>query len=267
MKKTILLISLLAVLFSGCSEYQKLLKSTDYNLKYKRAVEYYNGKSFVKAATLFDELLPIFRGTSKAETISYYSAFCAYGQKDYFLAGGYFRNFNKSFPDSPYAEECLYMNAYCYYMDSPNPRLDQQPTEDAIKAFQLYINRYPNSSRVEKCNTYIDEMRDKLVYKSYLRASNYFDRERYDAAIVALQNSIKDFPGSKYREELMFMLLKSRYKLASLSIVEKKRERFNAAQEEYYAFTDEYPKSKYFKQAENMFEGINSYLSKFKSNK
>lgn len=267
MRKIVLLISVILVLFTSCSEYQKLLKSNDYNLKYKKAVEYYNAEEFVKSATLFEELLPVFRGTSKAETISYYSAFCAYGQRDYIQAGYYFRDFIKNFPTSSYYEECLYMSAYCYYMDSPNPRLDQASTQDAIDAFQLYINRYPNSTRVEKCNQYIDEMQDKLVYKSYLRARNYFDRERFDSSIIALQNSIKDYPGSKYREELMFMLLESRYKLAYLSVDDKKRERYNLAKEEYYAFVSEYPQSDHRQKAEDMLTEIDEFLSKFKNNK
>ncbi|MFA8435206.1 MAG: outer membrane protein assembly factor BamD [Marinifilaceae bacterium] len=267
MRKIFLLITVVTLLLTGCSDYQKLLKSNDYNLKYKKAIEYYKAEEFTKAATLFEELLPIFRGTSKAETISYYTAFCAYGQRDYIQAGYYFRNLIKTFPESAYTEECLYMSAYCYYMDSPNPRLDQTSTSDAIDAFQLYINRYPNSTRVEKCNGYIDEMQDKLVYKSYLSASNYFIREKFKAAIIALQNSIKDYPGSTYREELMFMLLKSRYELALHSVIKKQRERYNLAQEEYYAFIAEYPKSEHKREAEKMFEGIEKYLSKFKSSK
>ncbi|RUT79726.1 outer membrane protein assembly factor BamD [Ancylomarina longa] len=266
MKKLIFIFVLFSFTLSGCSDYQKLLKSTDNSLKYKKAVEYYNSEEYVKASTLFEELLPIYRGTSKAETISYYISYCSYGQGDYISAGYYFRNFLKTFPDSPYSEESLYMSAYCYYLESPNARLDQTPTASAIDAFQLYINRYPNSTRIPKCNDYIDELQDKLVFKSYLSAKGYFDREHYPSAIIALQNSLKDYPGSSYREDLMFMLLDSKYELAYKSVVSKKRERYNNAKEEYYSFVDEYPKSKHLKQAEKMMEDIESYLGKFNTN-
>lgn len=267
MRKIAILFILFAFVLGGCSEYQKLLKSSDNALKYKKAVEYYNDEEFVKAATLFEDLLPIYRGTSKAETISYYISYCSYGQGDYISAGYFFRNFLKSFPDSPYSEECLYMSAYCYYLESPKPRLDQTPTTNAIDAFQLYINRYPNSTRIPKCNDYIDELQDKLVFKSYLSAKNYYDREHFPSAIIALQNSLKDFPGSSYREDLLFMLLESKHQLAFKSIAEKQRERYNNAREEYYSFVDEYPESKYSKRAERMLEDIEAYLSKFNTNK
>lgn len=266
MSKIVYVFLLFAFILGGCSEYQKLLKSTDNPLKYKKAVEYYNAEEYVKAATLFEELLPIYRGTSKAETISYYISYCSYGSGDYIGGGYYFRNFLKTFPDSPYSEESLYMSAYCYYLESPKPRLDQTATKDAIDAFQLYINRYPNSTRIPKCNDYIDEMQDKLVLKSFLSARNYYDREHFPAAIVSLQNGIKDYPGSSYREDLMFMLLDSRYELASRSVPEKQRERYNLAKEEYFSFVDEYPESKYQKRAEKMIEGIEAYLSKFNTN-
>lgn len=266
MRKIVYLFLLFAFVLGGCSEYQKLLKGNDNPLKYKKAVEYYNSEDYVKAATLFEELLPIYRGTSKAETISYYISYCSYGSGDYIGAGYYFRNFLKTFPDSPYSEESFYMSAYCYYLESPKPRLDQTATQDAINAFQLYINRYPNSTRIPKCNDNIDELQDKLVLKSFLSARNYYDRESYPSAIISLQNALKDYPGSSYREDLMFMLLESRFEHASLSIEEKKRERYNLAKEEYYSFVDEFPKSEYVKSTEKMIEEIESYLSKFNTN-
>ncbi len=267
MKKILLLIVLFSTLLVGCSEYQKLLKSNDTTLKYKKAIVYYNEEQYVKARTLFEELIPVFRGTSKAETVSYYMAYCNYGMGDYITGGYYFRNFSKNFPDSPYAEECMYMSAYCYYKESPKPRLDQTSTSDAIDALQLYINRYPNSSRIEEGNKLIDELQDKLVYKSYLSARNYFDREKYPSAIIALKNAINDYPGSSYREELLFMLLNSRYMYANLSEDQKQNERYNMAKEEYFAFVDEYPKSKFQKDSERMINAIEAYFEKEKSAK
>lgn len=266
MRKIVFLFVLFAFVLTGCSEYQKLLKSTDNPLKYEKAVKYYNSEDYAKAATLFEDLIPIYKGTQRAETIGYYICYCAYGQNDVISAGYLFRKFLKTYPDSPYAEECSYMSAFCYYLESPKPRLDQTPTENAISEFQLYINRYPHSTRIPKCNEYIDELQDKLVLKSFLSARNYYDRGHFPSAIIALQNSIKDYPGSSYREDLMFMLLESKHQLAVKSITEKKRERYNNAQEEYFSFVDEYPESKFRKQAEKMLQDIEAYLGKFNTN-
>lgn len=263
MKKLIGFI-LVVWLFASCGEYQKLLKSNDYQLIYTKAVAYYNKGEYQKAMNLFDGIRSVFTGTSKAQSIAYYRAFCSYNQKDYELAAELFRQFIALYPESTFAEECLYMIGYCNYMASPKARLDQQPTRKAIRDFQLYMTRYPNSMRKDKINGYIDEMLDKLAYKDYLSAKNYYLREHYKAAVISLQNCLKDYPGSKYREEIMYLLFNSKYEMAVNSVEDKKLERYNAAKEEYYYFADEYPNSKYVNEIKKKYDNINTFLENYK---
>jgi len=241
------------LLFSACNDYNKIVKSTDYEFKYKKALEYYEEGEFVRSSTLLKELINIVRGTSRADKVYYYYAKSQFGMKDYMMAGHYFKSLVKEFPRSEYAEESQFMVGYCFYLDSPSARLDQQVTQNAIDALQLFINLYPKSTRVEEGTRLIIEMRDKLVYKSYLSGKLYFDLNNYKAAVVALSSSLKDFPDTKYREELMYMLLKAKYLLAVNSVEEKKRERLSSALDEYYTFVDEYPESKYRKEVERYY--------------
>ena len=217
---------------TSCGEYQSLLKSNDYNLVYKKAIEYYNKGDYQRAMNLLDGVRSVFVGQAKAQNIAYYRAFCSYNMSD--------------------------------YKASPKPRLDQQVTEKAIREFQLYLSRYPYSMRKDKVNTYMDEMRDKLSYKAYLSAKNYYLREHYKAAVISLQNCLKDYPGSKYREEIMYMLFVSKYQMAVNSVEDKKVERYNNAREEYYYFADEYPNSRYAADVKKMYEDIEAYLENYK---
>lgn len=255
---------LVVLLFSSCGEYHKLLKSNDYQLIYSKAIEYYNKGDYQKAMNLLDGIRTVFTGTSKAQTIAYYRAFCSYNQKEYQYAAELFKQFIATYPESSFAEECLYMMGFCDYKASPKPRLDQQVTEKSLSEFQLYLNRYPNSLRKEKINGYMDEMRDKLSYKAYLSSKNYYLREYYKAAVISLQNCLKDYPGSKYREEIMYMLFCSKYEMAVNSVDDKKLERYNAAKEEYYYFADEYPESKYGSEIKKKYDAINEYLKNYK---
>lgn len=263
MKKIIGFI-LVVLLFTSCGEYQKLLKSNDYQLIYSKAIEYYNKGDYQRAMNLFDGIRTVFTGTSKAQSIAYYRAFCSYNLKEYQYASELFRQFISIYPESSFAEECLYMVGYCNYKASPKPRLDQQTSLKAINDFQLYLNRYPNSMRKDKINGYIDELLDKLAYKDYLSAKNYFLREHYKAAVVSLQNCLKDYPGSKYREEVMYLLFLSKYEMAVNSVEDKKLERYNAAKEEYYYFADEYPNSKYVDDIKKKYDAINAFLDNYK---
>ncbi|HKJ43432.1 MAG TPA: outer membrane protein assembly factor BamD [Sunxiuqinia sp.] len=246
------LILLLAT--SACSDFNKVVKSKDYEFKYKKAIEYYQDGEFVHASQLLSELVNIYRGTSRADEVYYYYAKSELGMNDYLLAGHWFRTLLKDFPKSKYAEEAQYMVGYCFYKDSPSPRLDQSVTQKAIDALQLYVNLYPNSDRIEEANRLIMELRDKLVYKSYLTGKLYYDLGDYKAAVVALTNSIHDFPDTKYREELMFMLLRAKYLLAIRSVPEKKEQRLSDALDEYFTFVDEFPKSEYRKDADKFYK-------------
>jgi outer membrane protein assembly factor BamD len=247
--------------FSSCNDYSKIVKSTDYEFKYKKAVEYYEAKDYVKSSTLFKELINIVRGTSRADKVYFYYAKSQFGVKDNLMAGHYFKSLIKEFPRSEFAEESQFMVGYCFYLDSPNPRLDQEVTQNAIDAFQLFINLFPKSSRVDEANRLIIELRDKLVYKSYLSGKLYYDMNNYKAAVVALTSSLKEFPDTKYREELMYMLLKAKYLLAVKSVEEKKKERLSSALDEYFTFVDEYPESKHRKDAERFYESTAKLLN------
>lgn len=101
MMKNFLGFLLVIVLMSSCGEYQKLLKSGDYSLMYKKAVEYYNKGDYTRALNLFDGIRTVFAGTARAQTIAYYRAFCTYNQKDYENAAELFKQFVAMFPESP----------------------------------------------------------------------------------------------------------------------------------------------------------------------
>lgn len=264
MRNFVPILLVLVFLFSSCSDYNKIVKSTDYEFKYKKAIEYYESGEFVRSSTLLKELISIVRGTSRADKVYYYYAKSQFGIKDYLMAGHYFKSLVKEFPRSEFAEESQFMIGYCFYLDSPNPRLDQQISQNSIDALQLFVNLYPRSTRIDEANRLIIELRDKLVYKSYLSGKLYFDLRNYKAAVVALTSSLKDFPDTKYREELMYMLLKAKYLLAINSVDEKKRERLSSALDEYFTFVDEYPESKYIKEVEK-YHNTTTKLLNYKS--
>ncbi len=252
---------LVAIAITACGDYNKILKSTDYDFKYKKAIEYYEAGEYIKAGTLFQEIVNIYRGTSKADELYYYYGKSTMGQKDYLLATHYFRSLLKEFPGSKFAEEAQFLVGYCSYLLSPKARLDQSVTLEAIESLQLYINLYPYSQRVDEANRLIDELKAKLVYKSYLSAKLYFDFQNYKAAVIAIENSLREYPESQYREEMKYMLLKSKYLFAINSVADKKTERLSNALDEYFSFADEYPESSYRREADRFYQTLAGLLN------
>jgi outer membrane protein assembly factor BamD len=269
MFRKISLILLVITVFAtfSCSEFKKAQKSGDPRYKYQMAEKCYQKQDYQHAMQLLDELLIYYRGSDTSEKVSYYYAFCYYGMGDYIQAGYYFLKFTNTFPTSQYSEECLYMSAYCQYLFAPEYSLDQSISLDAIKQFQLFIDQYPKSKRVEDCNKLIDELRAKQEQKSYESAQLYLDTESYKAAVVAFKNLLKDFPGTKFREQAYFYILKSSYLYAVQSVQNKKLGRLNLAVDAYNAFTTIFPESTYMKDAKSIYKNINKEIEKINPKK
>jgi outer membrane protein assembly factor BamD len=258
MKKIPFLLVVLVLLLASCSDYQKLLKSDDAELKYTKAVEYFDKGDFMRAQTLFDEVATYYKGTERSETVLNYLAKSYMGEKDYATASEYYKTYVKTYPKGKYVIESKYMIGYCYYLDSPDPRLDQTSTNDAIIALQEFIEVYPESERVPEANKLLDEMNDKLAYKYYLNAKLYYNLgnymgNNYESAVITAQNALRKYPSTKYREELSMLILNSKYQEAVQSVEERKIERYRNTIDEYYNYINEFPNSKSRKEADRIF--------------
>jgi len=263
MIKKIVLFSLLISLFS-CGEYQKVLKSSDANYKYEMAVKYYESGDFNRAMPLFRELTTMLRATKKSEEVIYYLAYCHYNNGDFITSSYLFKNYIKTFPNGSHVEECSYMGAYCVYLESPSYSLDATYTKKAIDELQQFINMYSISSEKEECEQLISELHNKLALKSFENAKQYYTTQYYKSAIIALNNVLIDYPGNKYREEIHFLILKSSYELAIKSISTKVEERLNNTLDAFLVFNDNYPESKYIKQAEKINQQTTESINKLK---
>jgi len=254
---------LLAVI--GCGKQHKLLKSSDNDLKYESAIAYFNKKDYYRALQLFEQLGSIYRGTARGERINYYQAYCFYEQSDYLLAGHHFQRLAKNYPNSKDAEEALYMSAFCKYKLSPRYSLDQTNTYDALSEFQAFLNRYPNTSRKDECNKYIDILRAKLAKKDFETARLYFKMDEFEAAVVCFNNIIKDYPNSVYVEDASYYIVRSYYRFAVNSVHDKKLERFQKALDSYNDFMSYFPDSQYKKEIDKMNASTLENIEKLKN--
>ena len=260
MKKVVFLLMMITVLLSSCGEYNKILKSTDYELKYSYAKKYFNAKQYNKSATLLDELVTIFKGTAYAEESLYLLAQSYYGQKDYQTASQYFNTYYTTYPKGEYTELARYYSGYGLYLDSPDPRLDQTQTYEAINQLQLYLEYYPQSERAAEAQKIMFELQEKLAYKEllavrlYFNLGNYMRDNNFLSAVITAENALKNYPYSKYREEFMFYVLRSKYEQAIASVEEKLQGRYREVVDEYYTYMNEYPEGKYVKQAQKFYD-------------
>ncbi len=256
---------LAGLLLCSCGEYQRAQKSTDYNYKFEFAKQAFEQKRYVQAITLLEECITVFKGSDKAEESLYLLAMSCYENKDYSSAAVYFKNYYSRYPKGKYAEDARFYSGYGYYLESPDPQLDQSGTIKGIEELQAFLDYFPRSDKVSIAQNAIFELQDKLTLKQLQNAQLYYNLgnymgNNYESAIIVAKNAVKDYPYSKYKEDLEMLILKSRYQEAVNSIEERKVDRFRDVIDEYYSFVNNYPDTKNRAEADNILKIARKYV-------
>ena len=276
--KFYLLIVLLSLFLGSCAKWTALQNTRDYEYKYEAAKSLYAEGKYGQASMYFAEVLAIMKGTANAEESLYLAGMSNFRNKDYDAASQYFKKYYQVYPKGLYVEYARYYCGLSLYNMTPDPRLDQQSTFEAIKEFQEFLDYYPYTSIKESTQEMIYALQDKLVEKEYLSAKLYYDLgtytmncayggSNYEACVVTAQNALRDFPFAKpeRREELSIMVLRAKYLLAEQSIDIKRVLRYRDCIDEYYSFVNDFPESRYVKEAEKIMNKSTDYETKHAS--
>jgi len=246
---SIVIISLL--LLASCNrQFNKIVKSKDYDYKLKMADKYFEEKKYRLAQQLYEELYPVFKGTDKFEELYYKDAYCFYYMKNYRDAENFFKGFLEVFPNSSKAEEVDFMHALCFYKQSPKLELEQTNTAKAIGVMQTFINTHPGSARLQEATEIIDKCRNKLEEKELRGADLYYKIGQYRAAAISYNDLLNSYPESTKGPEYKLQSIKSYYRFAKLSIIDKQLERYEKVVSEFQDFSDRFPENKLLKEAE-----------------
>jgi outer membrane protein assembly factor BamD len=248
------IIVLLVFMLAGCKGINKILKSNDPQYKLRMAEQYFAKKKWAYAQQLYEDVMPFFKAEKEFEDIYYKYAMAAYNQKDYMNAENLFKTYLEIFPNSAKAEEVDYLRAYTFYLRSPKPELDQTNTIKTIGMMQVFVNTHPGSSRVAEANQIIDELRGKLETKDYKAAKLYYDLGQFRAAAVTFTTVSDNYPESNRADEYKYMAIRSYYRYAELSVVEKQTERFEKVIAECQEFIDRFPQS-------GLVKDVNEYIT------
>ena len=261
MKKQVIVSFVFAFLIlSSCTNrLARLERSNDWSQIYRGAIAYYEQGKYNKAKLLFERISPYFRGSVEAEKVQFYWAYCEYHQKLYQLSAYRFKSFFETYGRSDFAEEAEFMYAYSLFKDVPEPNLDQNSSREAAVATQNFLNRRPGSKYYTQANEMIDELQVRFETKAYETAKLYYKlstglsyRNYLEAALVTMETFKNDFPDSKYNEELLFLSIKTEYRLAENSIESKKKERVDKTIAYYNEFIEKYPNSEYLTEAKSL---------------
>ena len=261
MKRNIIIILLTAFVMSSCGNFTNLYKhklaDKDYDYLYEAAKEYYVAGQYSQAITLLNDVITILKGSDRGEESVYMLAMSYLKEKDYAIAAQSFQQYYTSYPRGVYTERARFYAGKALWISTPESQLDQADTFKAIQELQLFLEFFPNSIYRTEAEKIIFDAQDKLVEKEYDAAKLYYNLGTYlgnnfRSCVICAQNALKDYPYTKYREDLSLLVVKAKYEEAVHSVHDKKAERYRDAVDECYAFKNEFPESANIKNVDEL---------------
>lgn len=253
---------LLAVLSTGCNSVQQVLKSGRPEVMYQQALDFYEKGKWTKAATLFEGASPYYVGRPQEDSIAFMHAYCKFKNREYGVVTSELDLFRRKHTRSIFLEDAEGMLALSYFYLSPEPTRDQSMTTQALVAINEFMARYPESDKIDEFRKMDQILIERLHDKAFLNAYTYYKIERYKSAIFALKNALREYPESKHREEIMYLIVKSNYELAANSVRDKQTDRYLSMLDSYYSFVAEFPESSYQKELARLAEHARDYLDR-----
>ncbi|WP_185861983.1 outer membrane protein assembly factor BamD [Blattabacterium cuenoti] len=133
------------------------------------------------------------------------------------------------FSDINKNEEDLFKSGKNYYYSSINFDLDKTKTCVAINKINQFIREYPNSCNVKEAYRLLNDLLKKIEDKNYNIADSYFLMGRYQVSLIYFKNLIKNFPDGFFKEQILYKICLSQYKLS-------KKKDFFRSYEEYMKY-------------------------------
>ena len=125
------------------------------------------------------------------------------------LSANEFREFLTFYPTNPKADQAQYRLATTYVKQMKAAARDQSATKEALKEFQVFFDRYPNSALMPEVKKQWREARDRLSEASYLVGYQYYRQRWYPGAVDRFREVLRDDPEYSKRDAVYFYLAES----------------------------------------------------------
>lgn len=258
---------LASVVLASCSPLQKALKVDDIAYKNEVADQLYDKGKYKQAIRLYEQIEQKEKWSPNLQSMYYKYSKSYYNSRKWEAAKPMFQKFNIVYLTSPNREETMFLEAMSNYEMSEVFTLDQHITYDGIQKFEAFLTAYPESQYKEEANKNLRELKEKIEMKAFESAKLYnkigeYSRD-YNAAIVALDNFLLDYPGSVYKSEALYYKFDSAYKLALNSVYSKMEDRLHKAIGLYDDLIAYDSNTKHKEDADRMLDRLKKELQQF----
>ncbi|MEX1062043.1 MAG: outer membrane protein assembly factor BamD [Balneolaceae bacterium] len=262
MKKLSSLLVLLLILAS-CRSQELIRPGDSLEVAFGKAYSLYEEERWRDAASAFETVISVGRGTDTGQDAQYYLAESYYNSRQYLLAASEYERYSSSHPNSERRQEADFKAALSYYNMSPRFNVDQTNTRQAIERFRLFMARYPDADRAEEAAGRIDGLREKLARKNYEAAEFYMRTDRYGAAAVYYDIVMDQYPETSWAETSLYKQIDAYIQYADNSVPARQEERYRKAVDSYEKYVQLFPRGDNRSEAERLYDEAREALTRF----
>jgi outer membrane protein assembly factor BamD len=117
-----------------------------------------------------------------------------------------FREFLAFYPTNPRADYAQYKLAMAYFRQMRSPQRDQTDTRNAIREFDTFVTRYPNSELMAEVKARLRDAHDSLSTWDFEVGRHYLRIGWMPGAIDRLMSILKQDPDYTRRDAVYFFL-------------------------------------------------------------
>jgi len=125
------------------------------------------------------------------------------------LAINEFREFLSFYPTHRRADYAQFKVGMSHFRQMRAAQRDQTETREALKEFEAFVARYPDSSLMAEGKAKLRETRDRLSESDYLVGYFYFRQRWYPGAIYRFKALLKEDPEYTGRDAVFYHLAES----------------------------------------------------------
>ena len=129
------------------------------------------------------------------------------------LAANEFREFLTFYPTNARSDYAQFRLGMVYFKQMRGPQRDQTETREAVREFETFLERYPNSALKPEVEARLREARDRASTAEYQVGVFYYKQRWYPGAIDRLRRLLKEDPGFTYRDGAYYYLAESLLKV------------------------------------------------------
>lgn len=122
------------------------------------------------------------------------------------LAINEFQEFLTFYPTHPRADYAQYKLGLAHFRQMRKPQRDQTETWEAVRAFEAFLARYPNSTLMDDVAANLREARDRLSDADYFVGHFYYRSRWYPGAVDRFKSILKQDPEYTRRDAVYFYL-------------------------------------------------------------